>query len=101
MSPNPHRNRGKKTRVYSRFGGSRRQLFRVRTKFSEAKGLMVLTPDGFGVNLGDSNKRGIRKFSVRLEDGRIRHYSQSELHDPIGDFTEVVQEKWETRFFDY
>ena len=87
MSPNPHRNRGKNTRVYSRFGGSRRQLFRVRTKFSEAKGLMVLTPDGFGVNLGDSNKRGARKFTVRLEDGRIRHYSRYELDDPICDFT--------------
>lgn len=82
-------------------GGGRRQEFRVRTRFPAAKGLMVLTPDGFGAILGDSNKRGARKFTVRLEDDRIRHYSRYELDDPIGDFTKAVREEWETRILGY
>lgn len=80
MKFNPHRNRGK----YRRTGGSRRQHFRVRTKFPAMKGLMVLTPDGFGIVLGDSNKCGrARKFAIRLDNGKIRHYSFCEIENPI------------------
>lgn len=95
---NPHRNRSK----YHQMAGSRRQEFRARTRFSAAKGLMVLTPDGFGVILGDSNKGGqSRKFTIRLTDGRIRHYSRYELEDPIGDFTKVTRDEWEMRILGY
>lgn len=80
------RSRGLKSYVVG--GGSVRQTRRKNYgEYPQLRGKAIMTPDGPGMVLGDSNKfRGSRKVVVRLEDKRIRHYSYYEL-SPLNSLT--------------
>ena len=89
MSSNakPHRSRGS--------SGFDRQINRRKYKhtsrYTEIRGINVVTPDGAGILLGDSNRYGgSRKFLVRLDDGRIRRYSLPELDTGLYDACRVI-----------
>ena len=76
-------------------GGSVRQTRRKHSgEYAHLRGKAILTPDGLGLVLGDSNKfRGSRKVVVRLEDKRVRHYSYYEL-SPLNRSTPFLLDTW-------
>jgi hypothetical protein len=74
------RSRGAKKSYVVGAGSARQQRRRQYGKYAHLRGKPIMTPDGLGTVLGDSNKfRGSRKVVVRLEDKRVRHYSCYEI----------------------
>lgn len=74
-----HRNRGVKE--YVQGAESRRQHLRNHTgEYGYLRNKVILTPDGHGIVLGDTNKvNGSRKLVVKLFDGRVRRYSHMDI----------------------
>lgn len=89
------RSRGAKSYVIGA-GSVRQNRRRHYGEYAYLRGRSILTPDGPGLVLGDSNKfRGSRKVVVRLEDKRIRHYSYYELSPLNGlTFREIWSSVW-------
>lgn len=98
MEPtNKHRNRGN-NQCLPGYPGGRRWL-RKQSIYAVLRGQLVSTPDGFGIILGDSNQfGGSRKFIVRLDDGRRRRYSASEIHNGTMEFNNLMHQAWEERW---
>lgn len=68
------------------------------TIFQDFRKTAVLTPHGTGVVLNDTNKYGFRQFIIKLDNGKVGFFSQSDIFDILtcqplsyGNFTRYLE----------